>query len=146
MANTKLALKPSEGIYYALPRKTGGYQIMSQRADETEDPAHMFYWPKVLRQLGHMWGKDLEHLETNYQAIPRGRIQKEFDPVTLEETGKYRIIHGGDVPLGDIKTFVLQDFGLYPLFQEGKVTWVVDDHEKMDADDREAFKRSIGVK
>ena len=146
MGMSKKALKPAEGVYYAIPKKKGGYEILSLRADETDEPLHMFYWKKVLNQVAREYKlkpTDVRDLSTNYMAIPRGRIQKEIDNDTLKETGKYIVVHGGDAPLSQIKHFVLQDFGLIPLSTNNKVEWIVDSHEKMDPEDRKALKDAI---
>lgn len=146
MGMSKRALKPAEGVYYIIPKKKGGYEVLSLRADESDEPLHMFYWDKVLTQVAREYKlkpADIRDLKTNYMAIPRGRVQKEIDKDTLKETGKYIIIHGGDVPLSQIKHFVLQDFGLIPLSTHKKVVWNVDSHEKMDAEDKKALKDAI---
>lgn len=143
MPSSKLALKPAEGVYYAVPSKEGGYRIFSQRSDEVDDPLHMMYWEKVLREIANEYKldrSDIQKLNTAYMAVPRGRVQKEFDKATLKETGRYLIIHGGDAPLSQIKHFVLQDFGLLPLSTHKKVDWKVDTHEKMDPEDKKLFE------
>lgn len=136
--SSKNATIPAEGVYYVLPRINGGYSVYSLRSDETEEPLHMFYWEKVLNQVAHEYKlkpNDVEDLKTNYMAIPRGRVQKEFDKTSFKETGRYLIVHGGDVPISQIKHFVLQDFGLITLSTQDKVKWIVDSHEKMDPKD-----------
>jgi len=139
MPSSKKAASPSEGIYYVVPVKAGGVTVMSQREDEQEDATHMFYWPKVVSNLAHEYGFDraeIEDLHTKYLALPRGRIQKEHDPETLQPTGRYLVLHGGDVPESTIRYAVHQDFGLIALAVEGKVVWRIEEHEKMDPDDR----------
>ena len=146
MATTKQALRPSEGIYYVVPQKTGSPIIMSRREDEEENVTHMFFWKKILRVIAHEFkldSYDIEDLKDLYQGIPRGRVQKEIDFDTHEFTGRYVVIHGGDVPVAQIKPFVHQDFGLIPLASQGKVIWKVDDHEKMDPNDRKEFLKVI---
>jgi len=146
MGMSKKALRPAEGVYYVLPKKKGGYGVYSLRSDESNEPLHMFYWEKVLNQVAHEYKLkpgDVKDLKTNYMAIPRGRVQKEFDKDTFKETGKYTVVHGGDVPLSQIKHFVLQDFGLTPLSVHNKVQWITDSHEKMDEEDRKALKDAI---
>ena len=146
MATTKQALKPSEGVYYVVPQKTGSPMIMSRREDEEENVTHMFFWRAVLREIVGEFDispSDHKTLIELYQGIPRGRIQKEIDFDTHEFTGRYVVIHGGDVPVAQIKPFVHQDFGLIPLASQGKVIWKVDDHEKMDPNDRKEFLRVI---
>jgi len=143
MGMSKKALKPAEGVYYAIPKTKGGYEVLSLRTDETDEPLHMFFWEKVLRQVAKEYkltSSDITTLISNYMAIPRGRVQKDFDKDTLKETGKYIIVHGGDAPLPQIKHFVLQDFGLIPLSANKKVEWIVDSHEKMDPEDQKALK------
>lgn len=143
---SKNALKPSEGVYYVIPGKKGNYTVLSLRADESDEPLHMFFWERVLNQVASEYKLkpgDVIDLKTKYMAIPRGRVQKEIDKDTLKETGKYIIVHGGDVPLSQIKHFILQDFGLIPLSANKMVKWVVDSHEKMDAGDKEALKNAI---
>lgn len=146
MGMSKNALKPAEGVYYILPKKNGTYGVYSLRSDESDQPLHMFYWEKVLNQVAHEYNlksKDIENLKTSYMAIPRGRVQKEYDKTTLKETGNYIVIHGGDVPLPQIKHFILQDFGLISLSSQNKVKWEIDEHEKMDPEDKKAFEDAI---
>lgn len=143
---SKNALKPSEGIYYVIPNKKGNYTVLSLRADESDEPLHMFFWKKVLNQVANEYKLkpgDVTDLRTNYMAIPRGRIQKEIDKKTLKETDNYIILHGGDVPLSQIKPFVLQDFGLIPLAANKRVKWIIDPHEKMDPEDKKALENAI---
>ena len=123
MSNSKQALTPSEGIYYILPTRQGHNEVLSQRADDTDEPAHMFFWEKV--------------------GVPRGRVQKEIDHIEYKPTGNYIILHGGDVPVSTIQYAVLQDFGLNELNRAGKVKWVMDDHEKMDPEDRKEFLETV---
>lgn len=146
MSNSKQAAIPSEGIYYVVPKKDGHITVLSQRADEVEEPAHMFFWEKVLRYIAIEYHRDMEHLSTNYMAIPRGRVQKEIDKVSFQPTGRYIILHGGDVPTSTISFAVLQDFGLVPLAAAGKVSWVVDAHEKMDPKDQKEWAATITAK
>lgn len=144
MAFTKQALKPSEGIYYVVPQKKGSPLIMSRREDEEENVTHWGFWNKVLRVIASEFGlSDVDDLKDKYQAIPRGRIQKEVDFDTNNYTGKYVVIHGGDVPVAQIKPFVHQDFGLIPLASQDMVVWKVDDHEKMDPVDRKTFLETV---
>ncbi len=101
---------------------------------------------KVLTQVAKEYKlkpADVRDLTTNYMAIPRGIVQKDIDYDTLKETGKYIIVHGGDVPVSQIKHFVLQDFGLIPLSIHNKVQWVVNNHEKTDPKDKKALKDAI---
>lgn len=149
MANSKLAAVPAEGIYYVVPDKKGHITVLSQRSDETDEPAHMFFWERVLRQVASGYGlpaHELEDLKTNYMAIPRGRVQKEIDPTTFQLTGRYVILHGGEVPVSTIQYAVLQDFGLVPLSAQKKVIWKVEPHEKMDPADVAALKSVVDRK
>jgi hypothetical protein len=146
MATTKQALRPSEGVYYVVPQKTGSPMIMSRREDEEENVTHMFFWRAVLREIVGEFDispSDHKALIELYQGIPRGRVQKEIDFDTHKFTGRYVIIHGGDVPVAQIKPFVHQDFGLIPLASQGKVIWKIDDHEKMDPNDRKEFLKVV---
>lgn len=149
MSKSKQAATPSEGIYYVVPDKAGHVTVLSQRADEVDEPAHMFFWEKVLRQVAAGYGlpaHELEDLKTNYMAVPRGRVQKEIDKTTFQPTGRYVILHGGDVPVSTIQYAVLQDFGLVPLSAEKRVTWKVEAHEKMDPEDVAALKSAVDTK
>ena len=131
MSNSKLAAIPAEGVYYVVPRKTGGFLVLSQRSDEVDDPMHMFFWEEILNSVAREYGIkpiDMEDLKTNYMAIPRGRVQKEIDKKSLKETGGYIILHGNDVPVSQIRPLVLQDFGLAALTIAKKVKWIEDDH------------------
>lgn len=122
MPSSRLALKPAEGIYYAIPVK-GGYQIFSQRSDEVDDPTHMMYWEKVLRHIAKEYGLDrdaISELSTAYMAVPRGRIQKEYDKNTLKETGRYLIIHGGVCSLATNKTLCPSGLRVNTLCQSGQ--------------------------
>jgi len=142
MATTKQALRPSEGVYYVVPQKTGSPLIMSKREDEEENVTHYFFWDKIIRVIAHEFKLkpyDVDDLKELYQGIPRGRVQKEIDFDTHDYTGKYVVLHGGDVPVTQIKPFVHQDFGLISLASEGKVIWKIDEHEKMDPDNRKEF-------
>lgn len=146
--NSKLAVKPSEGIYYAVPDPDGGFRIFSQRSDEVEEPLHFEYWEKILPEIARIWKLSLREKDTlrdHYTAVPRGRIVKEHD-YDKGVTGNYVVAHGDDVPLNQIKAFVLQDFGLLGLNREGKIKWKVDPHEKMDSEDKDVFKRIISGK
>ena len=109
----------------------------------TDEPAHMFFWEKVLRFVAKEYKIDTEHLKTHYMGVPRGRVQKEIDHIEYKPTGNYIILHGGDVPVSTIQYAVLQDFGLNELNRAGKVKWVVNDHEKMDPEDRKEFLDSM---
>jgi hypothetical protein len=142
MPSTKQARAPMEGVYYVAPVKKGGVHVLSQREDDSPDTAHMFYWPKVLNYIAEEFGftpAETAGLHTNYQAIPRGRVQKELDSETFKETGRYIVLHGGDIPEGNIKYAVHQDFGLIALYAEGRVVWREEEHEKMDPSDRAEF-------
>jgi hypothetical protein len=149
---SKQALKPSEGIYYVIPRKKGNPIVVSRRTDEHENEdelLHMFFWTNVLRSIAHEYKLkplDVEDLKDNYMAIPRGRVQKEFDVSKQEYTGNYVIFHGGDVPTSLISNFIYQDFGLAPLASEKKVKWQVESHEKMSKEDREKFNQIVKKK
>ena len=143
MSSSKKAATPSEGIYYVVPVKAGGVTVLSRREDDEPEATHMFYWPKVVDYLAEEFGFDRaerEDLQTKYLAIPRGRVQKENDPDTLQPTGRYLVLHGGDVVVSTIKYAVHQDFGLISLAAEGKVIWRIEDHEKMDPSDRNDFQ------
>lgn len=147
MAITKKAYTPAEGIYYVVPQKDGHVTILAQRADETEEPTHMFFWDKVLRWLSHEYGKpNLSDLSTHYQGLPRGRVQEEIDPVTFRKTGRYVVLHGGEVPVSTIRYAVLQDFGLGELESQKKVVWKVEPHEKIDHSDSKAVQRALQKK
>jgi hypothetical protein len=143
MTTTKQALRPSEGIYYVVPQKSGAPMILAQREDEVEDAAHMFFWEKVLKVIKGEYklsDGDVEDLLTHYTAIPRGRVSKELDPTDpMKTTGKYKILHGGDAPIAQIRNFVLTDFGLLQLDAAKRVSWEVSSHEKMDKEDRSLF-------
>lgn len=138
--NRKNAVKPAEGIYYVVPLKVG-VKVMSLREDETTNPAHMFYWPRVITEIAHEYGIDEldipEEVRTAYTGIPRGRI--------VHDTNRdmWIILHGNDVPLNQIRHFVLQDFGLYQLDAAGKVQWKFDDHETMDPEDQKTLRSII---
>ena len=143
MTTSKQALTPSEGIYYVIPKKSGAPMIVAQREDEVENAAHMFFWEKVLRHIKAEYKlseDDVEDLLTHYMAIPRGRVARELDPSDpMRRTGNYKILHGGDVPIAQIRNFVLTDFGLLQLDAQKKVTWEESSHEKMDKKDRAVF-------
>lgn len=144
--NAKLAVKPSEGVYYVLPEPGGGYTVFSQRSDEVEEPLHFDYWEKILPEIARKYKLDpgeIKELRPRYTAIPRGRVIQEIDYDNGKPTGNYIVAHGGDMPLSQIKYFVLQDFGLLELNRAGKVIWRIDDHEKMDPEDREFFRNLI---
>ena len=145
MSNSKKAYTPSEGIYYVVPNKDGHVSVFSEREDEASDsPAHMFFWDKVLRHIQHEYKlsqSDVDELKTHYMAIPRGRVQKEINHETFKPTGKYVILHGGDIPVSSVEYAVLQDFGLAGI--RDRVIWKVEPHEKMDPKDREVFKGVI---
>jgi hypothetical protein len=154
VGTTKQALRPSEGIYYVIPRKTGSPIVVSRRAEDfgsdSEDKLlHMFMWQDVLRSLAHefkLTKSEVEDLKDNYMCIPRGRVQKQYDVNKGEYTGSYVIFHGGDIPVNLISNFVYQDFGLGPLASAKKVVWQVEDHEKMDANDRKILNKIIDDK
>jgi len=146
MSTTKQARSPSEGIYYVVPGKDGHAIVLSQREDEIENATHMFFWEKILKSIAHEYSlkpDQIEDLKTNYMAIPRGRVVKDFDHQTFKYTGKYIVLHGGDVPVTQIRNLVEQDFGLIQLSSQKKVLWKVDDHEKMDSKDRKIFLEVI---
>jgi hypothetical protein len=149
---SKQALKPSEGIYYVIPRKKGNPIVVSRRTDDHDNEdelLHMFFWTDVLRSIAHEYklkSVEIEDLKDNYMAIPRGRVQKEYDVGKQEYTGNYIIFHGGDVPVNLINNFVYQDFGLAPLASEKRVKWQVESHEKMSKEDREKFNQIINRK
>lgn len=135
MNRSKKAASPAEGIYYVVPSKSGHVSILSERDDGFSDPAHMFFWEKILRHLSKEFSVDLNPVSTNYMGLPRGRVQKEIDTETFQPTGRWVVLHGNDVPLSTIKYAVLQDFGLLPLSSQGKVVWKEEPHEKMDPAD-----------
>jgi hypothetical protein len=149
---SKSALKPSEGIFYIIPRKKGNPIVVSRRTDEhenEEDLLHMFFWKNVLKSIAHEYKLkpvEVEELQDNYMAIPRGRVQKEFDVQKGEYTGDYIVFHGGEVPVNLINNFVYQDFGLAPLASEKRVKWQVESHEKMSKEDREKFNQIVNKK
>jgi len=147
MALTKKAYTPSEGIYYVVPRKDGHVTVLSQRADEAEDPTHMFFWGDVLVKLSMEYGKDLSDITTNYLGLPRGRVQEELTRVVnttkFMKTGRYVVLHGDDVPVSTIRYAILQDFGLGELESQKKVVWKVEPHEKMDPSDSMAVQRAL---
>jgi hypothetical protein len=145
MNRTKQAMTPSEGIYYVIPDERGQPSVVAQRTDETEDePVHMFFWDKVLILLAHkMPESDLNPLRGHYLALPRGRIQKEYDLATHKYTGGYVILHGGEVPTRLIQYAVFQDFGLNQLSSLGKVKWSVNQHEKVNEEDEKIYQEIL---
>jgi len=152
VGTTKQALKPSEGIYYVIPRKVGAPIIVSRRADDYDDEdklLHMFMWHDVLRSIAHEYKLsqfEVDDLRDNYRSIPRGRVQKQYDANKGEYTGKYVIFYGGDIPVNLISNFVYQDFGLSPLASAKKVVWQVEDHEKIDENDKKALNKILNKK
>jgi hypothetical protein len=103
----------------------------------------------VLKSIAHEYNltqDDIASLKDAYMAIPRGRIQKEFDLKSGAYTGRYIVFHGDDIPINLIKNFVYQDFGLSPLASANKVIWQEEDHEKMSKKDKELFFKTIDKK
>jgi hypothetical protein len=146
---SKQAIKPSEGIYYVVPRKTGAPAVFSRRTDahdNEDDLLHIFFWENVLRSIAAEYKlkqDKVDDLKNAYMAIPRGRVVKEYDVEKRSYTGRYVIYHGGEVPINLISNFVYQDFGLYPLSNAKKVLWQIDSHEKVSKEDQELFYKVI---
>jgi len=150
---SKQALKPSEGIYYVIPRKKGNPIVVSRRSDDEskteEELLHIFFWHDVLKSIAHEYKlsqDEVDDLKDHYMAVPRGRVQKEFDPHSQSYTGNYIVFHGGEIPTSLISNFVYQDFGLAPLVPVKKVRWQEESHEKVTPKDKEVFDKIITKK
>lgn len=134
----KLARKPASGVYYAVPkdRTFSNWEIKYIRNDETNEPLHFEMWFDLVDILKHqlnLTDEEARQLGDNYTGLPRGRV---LSPQEIGTGDKWIVSHGDDTP-EMLKHQILTAFGLLPLNRVGKVVWSVDDHEKMNPQEKE---------
>lgn len=130
---TKLATKPAEGVYYAVPKDSSfeTWDITFVRADEVEEPMHWDLWTDytvdLLKDRFDLNEVDINLIKTQYTGMPRGRIQK-----VRRDGGGYKwiILHGNDSP-DVIRHQVVAAFGLLEIKRNNMLEWIYEEHEKM---------------
>lgn len=144
--------EPMAGIFYVVPKKGGGNEVLPEYQQEDTDVGHSDFWEeKVAKYLVAEFGvtgPDVEALKLATYGVPRGRIAKPAWHHIQEFKGKWVIHFGGEKEVTTkIKKMVEKDFNLTVLAVNGQIVWTSkhDDHEFMQAYDRAVVKRILGV-
>lgn len=141
MQQKKAYEQPKAGIFYMIPDlKSGKYDLYPQFEENGEEVTHLFLWDQVAKKLQLRSKIDESSFLPHYQGIPRGRI---IAPFKAQDTWIIGI--GGDFPLEQYKQQILSDFNLSDAFAAGKVKFEVQDHEKMNVNDKKTIEALLGI-
>ncbi|MDP1712921.1 MAG: hypothetical protein Q8K86_10755 [Candidatus Nanopelagicaceae bacterium] len=129
--------RPKIGIWYYLPKKTGGWRLwIYSTSDPSQNLSHYEAWQVLAEDLAKEFGvlSLLEELQELPYGIPRGRVDTTDDLVGGAPKGKWFVLHGGDFPLpadGELKKIV-SEFDLIHQVNFAGLEVKEVDHEKTD--------------
>jgi len=132
--------RPEIGVFYLIPDiKSGIYSILSEYDRPGKDSAHYFLWDEVIKILRIRFKKsDIDIIRDSYQGLPRGRI-------STRDEKSWVILHGGDFPIAKYKPDILGEFKLNDADSIGKVSWTIDNHEKMNSNEKKLVEDVLGI-
>jgi len=132
---------PEIGAFYMVPDpQTRKYTIKSEYDIPGHDSSHFFLWPEVVKILGSRFKKaNIGMIHDSYTGIPRGRVSVTSDNRVL-------VLHGDDFPLSEYKSDIMLEYKLHDSDSIGKVSWVVEAHEKMGSSEKKLVEETLGIK
>lgn len=99
--------------------------------------SHREFFPHIVEQLAAAWGLEAgtlkRRLADHHTGLPRGRVN-------YPRPG-YILLHGGDSPVEDWVTRIIDRFHL----KDAKLEFVGTDHESMDRRDLAVVQEALGV-
>lgn len=127
---------PKLGVFYMVPDpKTGKYTIYSEEGDEA---VHLMLWDSIVNLLRRRFrDKPVDIISDNYRGLPRGRIME-------NGPNEWKVAWGNDFP-EEYKSDVISEFSMGDAKSLGKVTWEFQDHETMQARDKKAVEKTLGI-
>lgn len=138
--------KPSKskeltGAYYWLPRPHSNGptwdMLTCHDLGVWDGISHRELWPHIVEHMAAVWGLEAGPLQRrlvdHHTGLPRGRI-------THPRSG-YILLHGGDAPVEDWLTWIIDRFHL----DEVEIELVDNEHESMDRRDLAAVQEALGT-
>jgi hypothetical protein len=131
--------RPKLGVFYLVPDpKTNKYTIYSEYDEDENEAVHLNLWDSIVSLLKRRYrDKNVDIFEDNYRGLPRGRVM---------ETGENQwiIAWGEDFP-NEYKSDIISDFHLGDAQSINKVRWEFQNHETMQANDKKAVEKVLGI-